>query len=90
MKTDTKPTSNEAENGNKSKPLLCAGFVILVQDWGRMHQKSFNVSEIYRGIDVSKYKKVQWIEPENEEHRLIIEKKCEERNYEIKYVQLFG
>ena len=23
MKTDTKPTENEAENGNKSKPLLC-------------------------------------------------------------------
>ena len=78
------------QDGNSSKPLLCAGLVILVQDWGRMHQKSFNVSEIYRGIDVSKYKKVQWIEPENEEHRLIIEKKCEESNYEIKYVQLFG
>ena len=78
------------QDGNITKPLLCAGLVILVQDWGRMHQKSFNVSEIYRGIDVSKYKKVQWIEPENEEHRLIIEKKCEERNYEIKYVQLFG
>ena len=82
--------SVEAEVGNSTKPLLCAGLVILVQDWGRMHQKSFNVSEIYRGIDLSKYKKVQWIEPENEEHRLIIEKKCEERNYEIKYVQLFG
>ena len=26
MKTDTKPTSNEAENGNKSKPLLPAVF----------------------------------------------------------------
>ena len=26
MKTDTKPTSNEAENGNKSKPLLCDVF----------------------------------------------------------------
>ena len=82
--------SVQDQDGNSSKPLLCAGLVILVQDWGRMHQKSFNVSEIYKGIDVSKYKKVQWIEPENEEHRLIIEKKCEERNYEIKYVQLFG
>ena len=89
MKAKTNVTVN-AEVGNSTKQLLCAGLVILVQDWGRMHQKSFNVSEIYRGIDVSKYKKVQWIEPENEEHRLIIEKKCEERNYEIKYVQLFG
>ena len=27
MKTNTKPTSNEAENGNKSKPLLQAVFL---------------------------------------------------------------
>lgn len=27
MNTSTKPTSNEAENGNKSKPLLQAGFL---------------------------------------------------------------
>lgn len=27
MKTDTKQSSNEAENGNKSKPLLCDAFI---------------------------------------------------------------
>ena len=28
MKTDTKPTLNEAENGNKSKPLLYDGIFV--------------------------------------------------------------
>jgi hypothetical protein len=31
MKTDTKQSSNEAENGNKSKPLLCE--VFLSEGW---------------------------------------------------------
>ena len=29
MNTSTKPTSNEAENGNKSKPLLCEVAVLV-------------------------------------------------------------
>jgi hypothetical protein len=34
MKTDTKPTSNTAENGNKSKPLLYDGILsIMKENW---------------------------------------------------------
>jgi hypothetical protein len=45
MKTSTKPTSNEAENGNKSKPLLCDVFI-------RPFKSSFTGKLLKKGIEI--------------------------------------
>ena len=89
MKAKTNVTIQD-KDGNISKPLLCAWLLVIVEDFGRMHQRSFNVSEIYNGIDLSKYTYVQWIEPTNKAHKLALEKECKLIGTEIKYVKLFG
>ena len=55
MSESTKPTSNEAENGNKSKPLLALGrltykklIVWLNNKFQRVRNKNYVVTEIAR------------------------------------------
>jgi hypothetical protein len=79
---------NETANG--TKPVLCAGLIVIVQDWGRMSQNSFYSSEIWHGINTKKYKECQWIEAYGEERHKEIELKAKAIGWDVEYVQLFG
>jgi hypothetical protein len=79
---------NETANG--TKPVLCAGLIVIVQDWGRMSQNSFCSSEIWHGINRNKYKESQWIEAYGEERHKEIEQKAKAIGWDVKYVELFG
>ena len=75
---------------NDAKPVLCAGLIVIVQDWGRMNQNSFCSSEIWHGINRKKYKESQWIEAYGEERHKEIEQKAKAIGWDVKYVELFG
>ncbi len=75
---------------NDAKPLLCAGLIVIVQDWGRMSQNSFCRSEIWDGINRKKYKESQWIEAYGDERHKEIEAKAKAIGWDVKYVELFG
>lgn len=81
MKKDSKITYDS---------VFCAGLVILVYDFGRMHQRSFSTSDIYHGINTKKYKRVKWVEITSETHREEVEKKAKRLNWEPKVVNLYG
>jgi hypothetical protein len=66
------------------------GIIVIVQDWGRMDQNSFSISEIWHGINRKKYKKSEWIEAYGEERHKEIELKAKAINWDIKYVELCG
>ena len=83
-------TSIKNENGNDANRLLCAGLVVIVQDWGRMHQNSFCSSEIWHGINRKKYKESLWIEAYGEERHKEIEAKAKAICWDVKYVDLCG
>lgn len=67
-----------------------AGIVIIVQDWGRMQQNSFRISEIWHGINRDSYKESQWVEAYGEERHKEIELKAKSMGWDVRYVQLYG
>jgi hypothetical protein len=83
-------TLNNHKTANGTKPVLCAGLIVIVQDWGRMNQNSFCSSEIWQGINRKKYKESQWIEAYGEERHKEIELKAKAIGWDVKYVELFG
>ena len=83
-------TSNETKTANDANTVLCAGLIVIVQDWGRMNQNSFCSSEIWHGINRKKYKECQWIEAYGEERHKEIELKAKAIGWDVKYVDLCG
>ena len=80
----------QANSSNELYTLLCDGLVILVNDFGRMGQRSFSISEIYHGINLKKYKQVSWVEVEDNNHKKEIEKKAKLLKWEVIEVNLYG
>jgi hypothetical protein len=66
------------------------GIVAIVHDYGRMHQNSFSISQIWDGIDLSKYKQHHWVESDNNQRDKEIEKKAKAIGWDFEYVKLFG
>ena len=70
---------------NKKRP----GIIVIVQDWGRMNQKSFSLSEIWIGINRDLYQESRWVEVHSSERQKQIEDKAKIIGWDIKHVQLF-
>jgi hypothetical protein len=85
-----KKTLNNHKTDNGTKPVLRAGLIVIVQDWGRMNQYSFCSSEIWQGINRKKYKESQWIEAYGEQRHKEIELKAKAIGWDVKYVDLIG
>jgi hypothetical protein len=87
---ETKDSNLPQKKAMQYEPLLCAGLVILVYDFGRMHQRSFSTSDIYKGVDMKKYKVVKWVEITDEKQKQEVEKKAKRLNFDTKVVNLYG
>jgi hypothetical protein len=66
------------------------GLIVIVQDWGRMGQNSFCSSEIWHGINRSKYKKSEFIIAHGKEKHEQIEIKAKAIGWDVKYINLYA
>lgn len=66
------------------------GIILIVEDYGRMHQNSFNISQIWWDIDLRKYKNHKHIVSHDKEEWDRIKKKAKEINWDVKHISLYG
>ena len=67
------------------------GLVIMIKDYGRMNQRSFNISEIYNLIDTKKYKQVKHVVlnfEHNDNQQKEIEKKAKQLKWKTTILEL--
>ncbi len=65
------------------------GLLVLVYDYGRMHQRSFCSSEIFRHVRTKKYKKLRWVLVENEEQELKLKERASCLNFDTEVIGLY-
>lgn len=99
MKTDTKPTENTAENGNKSKPLLADGisrkdYLINLRkeflDYDVAKKVQNELKEIYLNEYVPKHTKEQYYDLLLEEEIKVEERHPQETNYSYSIYSSFS
>ena len=66
------------------------GIVVIVKDFGRTHQRSFHVEEIWGNVDLSKYKEREWVIADTEEEINEIEHKAKNLDWDVEHITLYG
>ena len=64
------------------------GLLVLVYDYGRMHQRSFCTSEIFTHFETKKYKTLKWALVENKEQELKLKERASCLNFDTKILNL--
>ncbi len=65
------------------------GIVVIVKDYGRMCQKSFSKKEIFKNINLKKYRKSEFVVVNDNHEASIIEKSAKALKWDIKHLSLY-